>query len=261
MKIVKERLKRIYDYRQVLLTMAIKELKVKYVNSIFGICWMVINPILIVLSITFVFVVIFQTKIDNFPFFVLTGIFPWMFFSNSLSEATFSILSKRPILRQYNLPLEIIPMSVILSNFLSFAIGLAIIYLCMLFLNFKIILLLHILIIVIILHLFFTLGLGLILSVLNIFYRDVGRILETLLMLWLWVTPVFYSPGMVPQKFRLILNFNPMTYYVVSYREIIFENKLPAFLTFTVTFAWALLSIIFGLLVFSRLEFRVLKRI
>ena len=79
MKIVKERLKRIYDYRQVLLTMAIKELKVKYVNSIFGICWMVINPILIVLSITFVFVVIFQTKIDNFPFFVLTGIFPWMF--------------------------------------------------------------------------------------------------------------------------------------------------------------------------------------
>jgi len=122
MKIVKERLKRIYDYRQVLLTMAIKELKVKYVNSIFGICWMVINPILIVLSITFVFVVIFQTKIDNFPFFVLTGIFPWMFFSNSLSEATFSILSKRPILRQYNLPLEIIPMSVILSNFLSFSI-------------------------------------------------------------------------------------------------------------------------------------------
>lgn len=258
---IKGKLKRIYCYRQVLWDMAVTQLKTKYNTSALGIYWMVINPILIMLSITFVFVSVFQVKIDNFSLFVLLGILPWIFLSNSLSESASSILNKQQLLRQYNVPLEIIPMSMILSHFINFVIGWIIIYLFSVLLNFKILFLLPLLVIGILLNLAFIVGFGLSISIFNIFYRDVSKLLEVSLMIWFWLTPIFYSPEMVPQKFNLIVNLNPMTHYVVFYREIIFSNRLPGILTLSNVFLWAFLSLFFGLLSFCRFEAHVLKNI
>jgi len=213
------------------------------------------------LAITFVFTIIFKTGIRNFPLFVLSGILPWMFFSNALSEVTMSFLNQQNILRQFNLPREIIPLTSILSNFLSFLIGWFIIYPLFLFFNPKIITLLPILIVVFLLNLFFVFGLGLILSIANVFIRDIAQLLNVLLMLWFWLTPVFYSVDMVPAKFRWICNLNPMTPYIVYYREVVFTGSIPSLPVFIAAFLWAVLSLILGLLVFPRYEYKVLKQI
>lgn len=213
------------------------------------------------LAITFVFTVIFKTEIKNFALFVLSGIFPWMFFSSALSDATFSILNQQNILHQFNLPREILPLSSILSNFLNFLIGWLIIYPLFFLFNPKIILLLPLLIIVLLLNLFFVCGLGLALSVLNVFFRDIGQLLGVLLMFWFWVTPIFYSLDMIPAKFRWVCSFNPMTPYVVYYREVIFIGNTPNCSTFISSFLWAIFSLTLGLLVFARLEFKILKQI
>lgn len=212
-------------------------------------------------AITFVFTTVFKIEIKNFPLFVLSGIFPWLFFSGALSEATSSILSQQNILRQFNLPRETLPLSSILSNFLNFLIGWLIIYPLFLFFNPKIISLLPLLIIVLVLTLLFVSGLGLLLSVLNVFFRDIGQLLAVLLMFWFWITPVFYSPDMVPARFRWICNLNPMTPYVIYYREVIFSGNVPNPSIFINSFLWAFISLIFGLLVFSRLESKLLKQI
>jgi len=257
----KERIKRIYFYRHTLWDMSVKQLKAKYAGSILGISWAVINPLLIMLAITFVFTIVFKIEINNFSLFALAGIFPWMFFSAALSEATSSILSQQSVLRQFNLPREIIPLSSVLSNFLNFLIGWIIIYPLFISFNPKIISLLPLLIIVLLLNFFFVSGLGLALSVLNVFFRDIGQLLGVLLMLWFWITPVFYSLDMIPEKFRLISNFNPMVPYIVYYREVIFTGHAPGLSVSVGIFGWAFISMILGLLVFSSLESRLLKRI
>ncbi len=255
------RIRKIYFYRRSLWDMAVKQLKVKYVGSILGISWAIINPILIMLAITFVFVLVFKTEIKDFPLFALAGIFPWMFFSSALSEATFSILNQQSILRQFNLPREILPLSYILSNFLNFLIGWIIIYPIFFLSNPKIISFLPLLIIVLVLNFLFVSGLGLALSVFHVFFRDIGQLLGVLLMFWFWVTPVFYSIDMVPGGFQWICNLNPMSPYIVYYRDVIFMGRSPSFLIFMGTFIWAFISVTLGLLVFSRLGSKLLKRI
>lgn len=253
------RIKKIFFYQRPLWDMAVKQLKVKYVGSILGISWAVVNPILIMLAITFVFVSVFKTGIKDFPLFALAGIFPWLFFSAALSEATVSILNQQSILRQFNLPREILPLSYILSNFLNFLIGWIIMYPIFLAANHRIILYLPLLIIVLVLHFIFVCGLGLALSVFNVFFRDIGQLLGVLLMFWFWITPIFYSLDMVPAKFRWVCDFNPMTPYIIYYREVVLMGRLPDAAVFAGTFVWALIAITFGLVVFSKLGSKLLK--
>jgi lipopolysaccharide transport system permease protein len=253
------RIEQIYYYRRPLWDMAVKQLKVKYIGSLLGIFWAIVNPLLIMLAISFVFVSVFKTGIKDFPLFALAGIFPWMFFSAALSEASTSILGQQSILRQFNLPREIIPLSYILSNFLNFLIGWMIMYPIFVAANHRIILYLPLLIILLVLHFIFVCGLGLALSVFNVFSRDVGQLLGVLLMFWFWVTPVFYSVDMVPAGFQWICNYNPMTPYIIYYRDVVFTGCLPAAPVFTGIFIWAFISITLGLAVFSRLGSKLLK--
>jgi len=212
-------------------------------------------------AITFVFTVVFKTQIKGFSFFVLAGILPWMFFSNALTEAAFSLVNQQSLLRQFNLPREIFPLSSIMSNFLNFLIGWLVIYPLLFFSNQKIILLFPWLIIVLLLNLFFIFGLGLVFSVLNVFFRDLGHLLGVLLMFWFWMTPVFYSLDMIPSQFHWLYNFNPMAPFIIYYREVIFFAKVPDIFVIGSVCIWTFISLTLGLLVFARYEPKLLKRI
>lgn len=255
------RIKNIYLHRHILWNMAVSQLKVKYSGSILGIFWAVINPLLIMAAISFVFSAILKIGIENFPLFALSGIFPWMFFSNALFEASFSILNQKSILHQFNLTREIIPLSSVLSNFLNFLIGWCVIYPLFLFFNPKIIILFPLLFLILLLNFLFVCGLGLTLSILNVFFRDIGHLLGVLLMFWFWVTPVFYSLDMVPEKFHWVCSFNPMMSYIVYYREVIFMGNMPNYPVVIGVFFWSALSLISGLMIFAHLEPKLLKRI
>ncbi len=260
-KMIRGSLVRIYSYRLALFRMAFAGLKAKYSNSLLGIFWAVINPLLIMSAVSFVFYAVFKVEIKEFPFFVLAGIFPWMFFSAALTEVTASILGQKSLLHQFSMPREIIPLSVVLANFFNFLIGWLVIYPLFLFFNPKIIMLLPLLCCLVLLHLVFLCGLGLLTAILNVFFHDIEHLLGVLLMFWFWVTPVFYSIEMVPQGLRWIFNLNPMSAYIVSYREILFQARVPAFSLFIAAFSWAAAALLLGLVIFSGLENKILKRI
>ena len=258
---LRERITKIYSYRGNLWKIAFSRVKAKYSNAFLGVFWAVVNPLLLMLVITFVFTFIFKAEIKNFPLFVLAGIIPWMFFSSSLFDAAGSIINQRGLLQQFNIPKEIFPISVVLANFLEFIAGFCTLYFVFLFFNFKIISLVPFLFIVLFLHFLFICGISLMLSVLNVVYRDITHFLGVMLMIWFWITPIFYSSEMLPEQLRWVISINPMSCYIQYYRDVIFNGNLPSISIFAGTFLWAIVSLILGFKVFSYFEKELFKKL
>lgn len=256
-----QEIKKIYFHRRIIWEMAVSQLKARYAGSILGIFLAVANPLLVVLAVAFVFTGVFKIGIKNFYLFVLSGILPWMFFSATLSEAAVSILNQQSILRQFNLPRQVIPLGLVLSNFLNFLIGWIIIYPLFLWFNPGAIALLPWLSGILLLNLLFVFGASLFISIFNVFFRDTAQLLGVVLMLWLWATPVFYPLDMVAGRFRWLCYLNPMTPYVVSYQDVLFNSRVPGLFAFLGMAGWALLALFFGLWFFGRFESRILKGI
>lgn len=256
-----ERIKFLFSCRGILRDMAVKELKAKYTNSILGISWALINPLLIMLAVSFVFTQVFKVAIKDFALFLLSGIIPWMFFSTAVSECAFSITNQPRTLHQFNIPKEILPLSSLLANFLNFALGWVIILPVFLAFRPEAFQLLPLLLVVILLHLIFIAGLGLFLSALNVFFRDTGHLLGVILMFWLWVTPVFYGIDMLPPGLRGLYELNPMAAYILSYRDILFFGSGLSVVALFKLSTWAAASFIGGEFIFLKLEPRIAKRI
>jgi ABC-2 type transport system permease protein len=261
LNLIVEKIRKICFYRRSLWSMSGKQLKAKYAGSILGLFWVLINPLLMMWVITFVFTCVFKTQIKDFALFVLAGILPWMFFSGALFEATPSLLAQKSVLHQFSLPKEILPLGSVLSYFINFLISWCIIYPVFIFHNPKIILLTPWLIVLFLLTFFFTCGIALLFSVVNVLFRDLEHLMGILFMLWFWVTPVFYSIEMVPVEFRWVFNFNPMSTYILCYRDMIFLAKMPGLIIFLEIIGWSFISLFIGLLVSIRFEASALKRI
>jgi ABC-2 type transport system permease protein len=220
-----------------------------------------INPVLMMLVITFVFTSVFKTEINNFALFVLAGVLPWMFFSGSLSEAASSLTAQKSVLHQFSLPKEILPLSSVLAYFMNFLMSWCIIYPIFALHNPRILLLAPGLLVLFLLTYFFTCGIALLFSVVNLIFRDLEHLMGTLLMFWFWVTPVFYSIEMIPAEFKWVFNFNPVSPFILGYRDLLFWAKMPGWEIFLQIAVWSIFSFFIGLLVSVRMEASALKRI
>jgi len=257
----KESIKKIYLSRHILWDMALKQLKEKYAGSKLGIWWAIIIPLILAASINFIFTIVFKINIPNYTFLVLAGIIPWLFFSNALGEATNSFIINTSILKQGIFPREFIPISSILANFINFLIGLALLMPLFIVFNFKVIKYLIFLFPIVILHFMFIIGLGLLLSLVNVFFRDLSHFLSIAFMLWFWITPVFFSLDMIPFPYRWICLYNPMTYYVILYQNVLFQGVAPPTSVILIAFLISLGACFIGHIIFIKNEPGLLKRI
>lgn len=256
-----KRIGRLVSQREIIKNIVLKELKARYAGSLLGVFWAVISPLLIMGVISFIFTNVIKTEVENFPLFVLSAILPWMCFSTSLFDATPSIIRNSSLLNQFTICREILPISSVLVNYIIFCFGCVVIL--PIFIIFKIQILPFILIFpcVIFLQFLFTTGISLLLACCNVFFRDTMHILEVLLMFWFWLTPVFYSPEMIPLRFRWISQINPMNAYITMSRNILFEAKLPAFHNMLYALITALVALCAGYALFIRHEESFLKRV
>lgn len=254
-------MKKLYLYRRLLWDMTMKQLKTKYSGSKLGIWWAIITPLILAVSINFIFTKVFKIEMQNHTLFVLSGMIPWIFFSSTLSEVTNSFVASGSILKQAIFPRELIPLSVILGNFLNFLIGLAILLPLFIILKLKVIAVLFFVIIPLFTNLTFLIGLGFIFSCGNVFSKDLPHLLSIGLMLWFWITPVFYSIDRLEFPYRWICLFNPMSYYVISYQQILFLARAPEFLHIVISVLISLFFLVFGYAFFLKKEPLLLKRI
>ena len=256
------RIVELIEYRELIRNLVVRDLKVRYKNSVLGILWSLLNPLLMMTVFTVVFTVMMPSNIPDFPVFVLCGLLPWNFFSASMTAATGSIVENAPLVKKVYFPREVLPLSVVLSNLVNFLIALIVLFAMIMVFRVRLTAWVLLLPLIILIQVMFTAGMAFFLSTLNVFYRDTKIIVEVLMMAWFFVTPVFYPIKNLPHNYMLwginvdvwrwIRILNPMASLVAAYRDVLFWGRLvgPDFLLRT--FVTSLAVLVGGYLVFIR---------
>jgi len=261
-------IKKLFSYRELLISLTRKELKVKYRGSALGFFWSLLNPILTMLVYSFVFSIVLRAGIEQFAIFLICALLPFNFLSNSVNYGSGSIISNSNLVNKIYFPREIIPLSVVLSNLVNFLFELAALFIVLAFMGYKFYLFLYILPLLIFIQFFLVVGMTLLVSSLNVLFRDLQHLITIVMMVWFFGTPIIYPLSMVPEKFQPYIKFiNPMTIYAAYYRNIFYYVKYPengGFPTVleTVTALGITILIFFiGYFVFKRLEPRFAEEI
>ncbi len=224
-------LRELFSYRSLLKNLVKRDLKVRYKSSVLGFLWSLLNPFLMMVVFTVVFSRILRFNIPNYPAFLMTGFIPWLYLATSLSQSVQSVLGSRSLLGKVYFPREALPLSTVLSNLVNFLLALIPLGIFLLALGvrpgWKVLALPG----VIGVQALLVAGLALFLSALNVKFRDLGVILEVVLMAWFYLTPVFYSMTQVvewvPPRFLRLYMLNPMTGLVLAYRWALLGRDLP----------------------------------
>ncbi|MFH2068539.1 MAG: ABC transporter permease [Candidatus Omnitrophota bacterium] len=251
----------LFHYGELLKNLVVKDLKLTYKNSFLGFFWSLLNPLLRTFIFYFVFTKIFRIGIEHYVIYLLSGILAWMFFANSLNFATRSIVDNSALIKKVYFPREIYPVSSTLAQLINFALALIILFLWVFFSKIDMGLSLIYLPLIIVLQLIFTIGVGLLFATIYVFVRDLGHLLELILMAWMYMTPIFYNVDMVPERFRQIYLLNPMAALLSFYRDIILYNHCPGLKLLAVTFLTSLFTLIIGWLIFNHYSKRFAEEI
>ena len=256
-----EGLKNIYSYRHTLWSMSVSQLRAKYAGSILGISWAVFTPLLISVAVNFVFTQVMKTEIKAFSLFVLSALLPWFLFSGALSESATTMKQNVGLLKQFTIPKAIIPVSMVVSNFVNFLFGFIVILPVFIICNITIIKYLGLLPLVMLAQLIFIMGVCLFFSALGVYFQDLSQILDILLMMLFWLTPVFYSTQSIPLKWQWLILLNPVTCYIDIYRSLLYGGSHGNLWVWVLCFIFALVSILFGFIFFMWKESEILKYI
>lgn len=245
--------KELYKYRELLKSNVKKEIRGKYKASFLGILWSFINPLLQTVVYTIVFSLIMRNTMENYLIFVITGIIPWNFFITVISQGTNTILVNGGIVKKVYFPREILPISITTSGLVNFFISCIIIMVFTIASGVGISWLIIFIPLVALIQYIFTLGIIFILSAVDVYIRDTEYIVNFILNMAFYATPVLYNTDMF-ENYEWILNLNPLTHILNGYRDIFYYQQLPNFQTLGII---ALLSVVLcfvGYKIFKKLE-------
>jgi len=220
-------IKTLFSYRELLFSLTKKELKVKYRGSALGFLWSLLNPILTMLVYSFVFSVVLRAGIQEFAIFLICVLLPFNFLSNSVNYGTGSIIGNSNLVNKIYFPREIIPLSIVLANLFNFLLELVALFIVLGILRYPFYIYLYVLPIAIFMQFFLVVGMTLLVSALNVFFRDLQHLITIIMMVWFFGTPVIYPLSLVPDKYQFIMKINPMTIYAAYYRNIFYFVKYP----------------------------------
>lgn len=251
-------LKEIFKWRQLLFNLALKDLKTKYRKATGGFSWLLVAPLVQAGIFIFIFRFIFKIKIENYPLFLLSGLFPWSFLRTSLDGAANSILINANLIRKTYFSREVLPLYVIFTNLVTFLFSLIILLVFSLFLKRSLFPAIAWLPLVISIQIVLITGISLILAGLNAIYREAQFIMDIILLLWFYATPIVYSLEMakntLPASLFLIYKLNPMTGISCAYQDIFFYGVIPNMALLLESFLVAVMFFILGFISFRRYE-------
>jgi lipopolysaccharide transport system permease protein len=226
-------LHKIYVQRSLIRTFVVRDLRARYIGSFMGFFWSVIHPIVLLVSYTFVFSVIFglrprpDTGTTSFPLFLFCSILPWLFFQETLQRSSTIILENANLVTKTLFPSEILPLSVLLAGLVNHLIGFAILLAILLVSLGKISIYILLIPVYFFLLMLFTLGIAWFISSLNVFIRDVSQILSVILTFWFWFTPIFYSADKFPPRLLFLVRWNPLAQVISGYRDCLLRMRMP----------------------------------
>lgn len=261
-------LRELIRYRALIQNLVVRDLKVRYKNSVLGVAWSLVNPLLMMAVFTVVFTVLTgDPHIYGYPAYILSALLPWQFFAASVIGGTGSFVGNAHLIKKVYFPREVLPISLVLANLVHFLIALPVYFVLARALNVPVsgavvspwIVLLPLVIAV---QVIFTVGIVLILATINVFYRDTQLILEVIMLAWFFLTPIIWDVSRLPATAtflglhvpvaRWVYYLNPMASIIATYRDILYWGWRPALDFFLRTTITALIVLALGYSVFRR---------
>ena len=242
-------------YRFLLYQLVIRDIKIKYRKSVLGVFWSFLEPLLTMIVLTIIFSTIFKGwGIENYPVYILTGRLVFVFFAGGSKGALLSIRSSANILKTVYVPKYLYSLSTVISNFVTFLLSLLVLFLVMAVTNAPFTIYIIFTSLPIMALLFFTIGVGLIMATVNVFFRDLEHLYGVFLTLLMYATPIFYPPQIVPASFRFIQDYNPLYAVISCCRSVFIEGVMydPGQLLFATISA--VITLIIGLALFYKYQ-------
>lgn len=239
-------------YRFFLYELVKKDLKFKYRRSRLGIIWSLLNPLLMILVLTVVFSTLFERHVPNYILYLLTGKLMFDFFSESTSNAMKSINGNASLIRKIYVPRYLFPLSKIAFSLVNMFFTLIILLIIMLFSDimwsWELIM-----IPLPLMYLFvFSVGIGLFLSAYAVYFKDLNHLYSVVITAWMYLTPIIYPEDIIPDRYRIIIEYNPMYYYISLFREIVLDGSLGTWQIHLLCIGISIVSLISGLFIFRK---------
>jgi lipopolysaccharide transport system permease protein len=244
------------EYRELIRIMTISELKVKYQSSILGFTWSLLNPLLMMLVLYFVFSNIFKATQNHFALYLLIGIVSWRFMANGTISAITSIVAKPSLVTKVHIPRQVLVLSTVLASFISSILEFVVLVPLLFILGVG---LSPIILLFPIVHIIFFMtvyGLSLILASLYVYYKDLNQIWDVLIQMGFFLSPIVYPLSTVPEEYLPYYMLNPITVIIQMYRDVLLYHNAPAPTDLAFTFLVGTAMIFLGSVIFKRLERR-----
>jgi len=253
-------LRAIWQYRGFVWGMVGREFRLRYRHSLLGSAWALLNPAAMIAIYTLIFSQVMRARLpgldDTFAYsiYLCAGLLAWNYFSELVGRCLTVFLDNATLLKKVSFPRSSLPVILLLSSSLNFAIIFGL-FLCVLtavgrfpgWVVFAMVPLLA-------LQQAFALGLGILLGVLNVFFRDVAQLVWVVLQFWFWLTPIVYSTALLPERVRGLFAWNPMARLVGAYQQILLVGAWPEWSQFRLQAVGAALVLVLAFVAFDRLE-------
>ncbi|GAC1657625.1 MAG: ABC transporter permease [Candidatus Dormibacteraceae bacterium] len=261
------RLRELYAYRELVLNLTIRDVKLKYKRSFLGVAWSLLNPLFMMAIYTVVFSLFLRVvRLPNYWALVLGGLLVWTFLASAITSATSSFVAGGGLISKLYFPVESLSIANVMAQFVNFAVSMAIFLVALVIAGIPLGPSLILLPVIIIATLGLALGVGLLLASLTVYFRDLEHLVTLALAALFYLTPVIYplDTRVLPAsgaKFVTILKLNPLTWFLESYHSVLYYGTWPDPVMFTLMLLAAVIALLAGYTVFARLRPRLAEEL
>ncbi|MEP7325702.1 MAG: ABC transporter permease [Gemmatimonadota bacterium] len=246
-------LREVWAYRELLRSLVVRNLKVKYQRSVLGFVWTLLNPILTITVLTVVFTYFIKIRVDHYWAFVFSGYFVWNFILQMLSSATYMLAEHAPLRRSVAFPSVVLVLATAASRMVEFLIEMVIALLLLaIFHHHGLPAPLILLPLLILLQLLLAIGLTMPIATLSVFYSDVQHAMPIVLLMLFYLSPVFYPASLVPESLRTLYLLNPIAALLTLYHDVLYAGQWPPAWLFASVSLTAVLVCVLGYAIFDR---------
>jgi lipopolysaccharide transport system permease protein len=248
-------LNEVWQYREMVYYLTLRDIQIRYKQTAIGIVWAVLQPVITTIIFTIIFsgLARFESGATPYPLFALSGLLIWLYVNNSVNQASMGLITNIPLVTKVYIPRVIVPISMIFSCLLDMLIGAVILIGMVIYYQVSFTPQIFLAPFFILMAIFLSAGVGILFGAINVLFRDVKHALPFMLQIWMFLSPVFYGPEMLTDKWRMVLRFNPMYGILQGFRASLLggEYDWPA-----IGYAVIFIAIVFtgGFIIFKRLE-------